>query len=82
MAGITVLYASVGPRMLQYRVDVATGTLEQFAELKLPDIVQYAWANSSEPICTPPAAMAHRRRPRPEAITAWWSCASIPRPGR
>jgi len=46
MAGITVLYASVGPRMLQYKVDVATGMLELFAELKLPDIVQYAWANS------------------------------------
>ena len=46
MAGITVLYASVGPRLLQYRVDLAAGSLELFGELKLPDIVQYAWADS------------------------------------
>ena len=46
MPAITVLYAAIGTKLLQYRVDVERGTLEKFAELELPCAMQYAWANS------------------------------------
>ena len=43
---ITVLYAALGAKMLQYKVDVEAGTLEPFGEIELPCAIQYAWADS------------------------------------
>lgn len=43
---ITVLYAAIGAKMLQYRADVDAGTLEPLAEIELPCAIQYAWADS------------------------------------
>jgi 6-phosphogluconolactonase (cycloisomerase 2 family) len=45
----TVYYASVGPVLALYDIDVAAGTLTRRGELTLPANVQYAWPHPSRP---------------------------------
>lgn len=41
------LYANVGPKLMQYDVDVAAATLSRRATVTLPANVQYAWPHAS-----------------------------------
>jgi 6-phosphogluconolactonase len=46
-AGRVALYASVGPELTQYDVDIAGATLVKRASVTLPANVQYAWPHPS-----------------------------------
>jgi 6-phosphogluconolactonase len=46
-SGKVALYASVGPELAQYDVDVASATLTKRGSVTLPDNVQYAWPHPS-----------------------------------
>ena len=43
----TFLYASIGPRLLCFLVDIASGTLTEQGETILPNNVQYAWPHAN-----------------------------------
>jgi 6-phosphogluconolactonase (cycloisomerase 2 family) len=45
-----LLYASVGPRLLQYQVDADSATLVERGSITLPGYVQEAWAHPSKPV--------------------------------
>jgi 6-phosphogluconolactonase (cycloisomerase 2 family) len=46
-SGRVALYASVGPELTQYDVDIASATLTKRATVTLPANVQYAWPHPS-----------------------------------
>jgi 6-phosphogluconolactonase len=46
-SGRVALYASVGPELTQYDVDIASATLTKRASVTLPANVQYAWPHPS-----------------------------------
>ena len=46
-ANKTVLYASVGPELIEYHLDVANGALTKGSSVMLPANVQYAWPHPS-----------------------------------
>jgi 6-phosphogluconolactonase len=46
-SGKIVLYASVGPELTQYDVDVKSATLTKRGSVRLPANVQYAWPHAS-----------------------------------
>ena len=45
--GKVALYASVGPELAHYQVDVASAALTKRDSVTLPDNVQYAWPHPS-----------------------------------
>src|SRR5881628_405256 len=46
-SGRVALYASIGPEVVHYQVDVETATLVKRDSVTLPDNVQYAWPHPS-----------------------------------
>src|SRR5258705_260830 len=46
-SGRVALYASVGPELAQYQLDVESATLVKRGSVTLPDSVQYAWPHPS-----------------------------------
>src|SRR2546422_8927141 len=46
-SGKIVLYASVGPELTQYDVDVKSAMLTKRGSVRLPANVQYAWPHAS-----------------------------------
>src|SRR5690348_1189033 len=46
-SGNVALYASVGPELVHYDVDVASATLVKRDSVTVPESVQYAWPHPS-----------------------------------
>src|SRR5688572_9654271 len=44
-----VLYAGIGPELIQYDVDAGSATLARRGSVTLPACVQYAWQHASKP---------------------------------
>lgn len=73
-AGRTALYASAGPRLTHYAVDVAGASLTPRATLTLPSGVQYAWPHPSRPFLYVAVSDAGPGG-RPPPGSSHWLCA-------